>query len=140
MAIEWFDNRPQRRAAFVSTDRQRRLHLSSGTRAILGITEGEAVSMYVGFDHANKRIAVARPDVVRLTDTRTMRFDGKRYYAAATSFVSMYELPHDKAYRYDFAGKDESTGAIMFQLAGYDAPDDHNRKPASRSKGKKSEA
>lgn len=143
MTIEWFDNRPRAGGTFVSVDRQQRLHISSDARRLLGVTEGLPLEVFLGYDKVNKRIAVGKPDIVRVNDSRPFRFDGKRYYAHGKSFIEEHQLPFDRAYRYYYDGKDAVTGALLFKLEDYSAPDAHNRtepvKPTRSKRGKKAE-
>lgn len=115
MTIEWYDNAANGRPSFISTDRFNRMHISSGTRAMLGVEEGKAISLYVGYDATTKQIAVIRTDAVKLKKI-PMRFDGNRYYAPAGGFLERHQLPRKVATRYRFAGKDEKSGAFLFQL------------------------
>lgn len=118
MAFEWFDNRVGYRNAFVSIDRLKRMHVSSGTRDMLKVNKGEPISLYVGYDAETKQIGIAPVTDVKLSDTRPMKFDGSRYYSSANALIARYQLPADGS-RYYYIGKDDKTGAYMFQLEGF---------------------
>jgi hypothetical protein len=121
MSIEFFANSGGRGTGpAITLDKFSRIYLNAGTRDMLGC-QGMPIKLYVGYDKVNKRIALAKPDVVRLTDKRPMSFDGKRHYASARTFVKHFGLPNDKTYTYEYVGKEN--GAYTFELADYDAPD-----------------
>lgn len=120
MTIEFYDNRGGRAGTpFVTVDKFGRICLSAKTREMLGCRY-VPTKLYVGYDKANKRIGLAKPEVVRLTDTTPMNFD-IRGYGHAGAFLRKYQIPHDKTYRYVHVGKEG--GALTFELDGYDAPD-----------------
>jgi hypothetical protein len=77
--------------------------------------------LYVGYDKVNKRIAIAKPNVVRLTGTIPYKFDGKRGYTMARNFLKGNGISYDTAARYLFDGKEN--GWWTFKLDGYSAPD-----------------
>jgi len=123
MPFEWHSSSDRGRGSrgmFVAIDRQQRFCLSTALRRELGCL-GNPISLYVGYDKVNRRIALAKPDVVRLTDTRPYRFDA-RGYAAARSFVDKFRLPKDRVTRFYYDGKEN--GAWTFRMENYDAPDD----------------
>lgn len=108
---------------YISTDRLGRLYLSEGAKELMGIHNEELpVSLYLGYDKVNKRIGLARPDVVRLVDVKPFKFNGKRTYASAKSFLMANNiLPEKGVQRYDYVGKED--GIYVFQLEEYEAPD-----------------
>lgn len=121
MAFEWVSARARGRGdngLFVSIDSQKRLCLSSALRRELGCL-GIPISLYVGYDPVNRRIALAKPDVVRLTDVRVHKFD-VRGYSSAAALIDKYNIP-PHAHRYYFDGREN--GAWTFRLEGYEAPD-----------------
>lgn len=124
--IEWYDNRRTGGEMYISTDVYQRLYLSAALQRELGCV-GKPIKLFVGYDKVNKRIAIGKPDVVRLNDSGTLSFDGKRHYASGRGFMNLHGLPNDKTYRYVYDGKDKTTGALLFKLENYDAPDSHNR-------------
>ena len=105
---------------YVTVDRQGRLCLSASLRRELEVGPG-GISLYAAYDKVNRRIGLAKPSVVRLTDTIPYRFDGQRGYTMARNFLKANAIPYDRAYRYVYVGREN--GWWTFQLAGYDAPD-----------------
>jgi hypothetical protein len=103
----------------VTVDRQGRLCLSAELRRELECLDKHG-QFYVSYDKVNKRIGIAKPSVVRLTDIRPYNFD-MRGYTYARRFLSDNEIPHDTAYNYEYDGKEN--GWLAFRLVGYDAPD-----------------
>jgi hypothetical protein len=106
----------------ITVDKQARIRLNKPLRRELGC-EGRSIKLYLAYDPVNKRIGLAKPDVVRLTDHRPVTFDGQRGYATVTGFLRKFQIPYDKTYRYTYDGK-EGDGWWTFRLEGYDAPDD----------------
>jgi hypothetical protein len=84
------------------------------------------ITLYVSYDKVNKRIGIAKPDVVRLTDTHPYIFDKNRGYAKARNFLKANAIPYDNAARYVFDGKEN--GWLTFRLSGYEAPDQPQEK------------
>jgi hypothetical protein len=107
--------------SFITVDRQGRLCLSSKLRKDLG-NIGNNVAMYVSYDKVNKRIGLAKPDIVRLTNTRPFTFDKNRGYAMARNFLKAAAISYNEASRYVYDGV-EGDGWMTFKLADYDAPD-----------------
>lgn len=104
----------------VTVDRQGRLCISAGLRRELEVGSA-GISLYVSYDKVNKRIGLAKPNVVRLTNTIPFKFDGQRGYAMARNFLKANAIPYDAAQQYVFEGKEN--GWLVFKLAGYSAPD-----------------
>lgn len=104
---------------YVATDKHGRLRLSAGLVDMLS-ARGMPVKLYVGFDKANKRIALGKPDVVRPTDANPLTFDANKYYAYAGGFYQQHGIPFGPA-RYVYDGKYE--GWLMFRREDYEAPD-----------------
>lgn len=125
MAFEIYDNRGSRSGEkFIAVDNQARLYLSSGLQDELGC-RGREIELYVAYDKVNKRIAIAKPDVVRLTGVNPMRFDANRSYASARGFLHHNQIPA-RAARYYYDGNEKSgefRGWLTFKLDEYDAPD-----------------
>lgn len=126
MAIVPFSNVSTRGdTAFITTDAQNRLCLSAKLRRDLGLTNGSSgsIRLYLGYDKVNKRIGIAKPDIVRLTDTKPYKFDAKRGYAHARNFLRANEIlpAKGKSARYVYDGQED--GWHTFKLDGYDAPD-----------------
>jgi bifunctional DNA-binding transcriptional regulator/antitoxin component of YhaV-PrlF toxin-antitoxin module len=105
----------------VTVDRMGRICLSAEFRKLLGVSKGLHVKLYVSYDKVNKRIGLAKPDIIRLVGVRPYNFD-KRGYTNAKRFLTDNEIPFDTAYNYEFDGV-EGDGWNAFRLAGYVAPD-----------------
>lgn len=103
----------------ISIDKNKRLYLNLALQKELGCVK-IPIHLYVGYDKVNKRIGIAKPDVVRLTDKEPLRFDS-RGYTSARGFIEKHQLPHDKTYHYVFDGREDSW--LSFRLFGYTAPD-----------------
>lgn len=111
-------------AATITIDAQRRIYLSSEARKLLEVET--PYRLVFGYDTANKRLIVAKPEVVRVPDIKPFTFD-KRHYAHAKKFVRELRLP-DGALpaKFEYVGKDYAEypeGALCFVLVGHDAPD-----------------
>lgn len=104
----------------VTVDKNGRLYLNRELQRALGC-EGKPIKLYLAYDPVNKRIGLAKPDVVRLTDTRPVSFDANRSYASVRGFLQRFNIPHDRSYRYIWDGMED--GWWTFRLEGYDAPD-----------------
>ncbi|MED3649970.1 hypothetical protein [Heyndrickxia sporothermodurans] len=119
--FQWISNEGSN-GEYITIDSQRRFYLSAGTRALFN----DAKSLIVGYDAVNKRLVVAKPDVVRAANVKPYSFD-KRWYASARHFVKNAGISEvDLPLRFNYVGKDYAdtpTGSHTFQLAEYDAPD-----------------
>lgn len=110
---------------YIAVDRQSRLRLSAALRELLGCTD-RAIELYIAYDKVNKRIAIAKPDIVRLPNVRPLRFDAARGYASGVGFLKKNRIPAE-AHRYIYVGKEQGgdfRGWYVFQLEGYGATDD----------------
>lgn len=124
MAFEVFSNEGARPKgmAYVTTDKQGRIYINRLAQKNMGISQ-IPVELYVAYDKVNKRIGLAKPEVVRLTDIHAFTFSGKRAYASAISFLKKNGImPSRKAQRYFYDGRED--GWYTFKLEEYDAPDD----------------
>ena len=121
-SFQWISNEGGN-GEYITIDAHRRFYLSSGTRALFN----GAKSLIVGYDAVNKRLVVAKPDLVRAVNVVPYNFD-KRWYASARHFVKNAGIdPSDLPIRFNYVGKDYAdmpAGSHTFQLADYDAPDD----------------
>ena len=121
MTFEWISNDGDS-AAFIAIDNQRRFYLSAGTRALLD----NPAALIFGYDKVNKRLVVAKPDVVRAVNVRPYPFD-KRWYASARNFVKQAGISESSLpLRFYYVGKDYGdtpAGSYAFELGDYDAPD-----------------
>lgn len=105
--------------AFLVTDRFYRLRMSSGLVRMLACQDS-AIKLYLGFDAANRRIALGKPDVVRPTDANPVSFDARRHYAYARQFFAKHAIPTERV-RYIYDGRHE--GWLMFREEAFDATD-----------------
>lgn len=103
----------------ITIDKNKRLYINLALQRELNSVK-LPIRLYVGYDKVNKRIGLAKPDVVRITDKDPMRFDA-RGYASARGFIEKHKLPHDKSYHYVFDGREGDW--LSFRLFGYTAPD-----------------
>lgn len=122
--FRWISNESSA-GAYITVDNQLRLYLSTGTRELLnlgpsGKENGVPSKLIIGYDAVNKRLVVAKPEVVRATDVKPFNFD-RRSYSSARVFVreigvSGNELP----LRYNYVGKEYGeypSGAYVFESA-----------------------
>jgi hypothetical protein len=120
----WISAEPDAKE-YITIDKMLRIYMSSDARKLLGVEP--PFRLIVGYDYVNKRIVVAKPDVVRAANVKPFKFD-TRSYAHARHFVKQIELtPSELPVRFDYVGKDYAEypdGSYCFQLAGYDAHDD----------------
>lgn len=108
---------------YLSTDKHGRLYLSEGTKELMGIREEDLpVSIYVGYDKDNKRIALAKVGDVQLEGVIPFKFNGKRTYASVRTFLQDNRiLPKEGTNRYIYIGQEN--GVYVFQLKGF-VPDE----------------
>ncbi|MEY8188634.1 hypothetical protein AB4X15_03025 [Peribacillus simplex] len=110
---------------YITVDAHKRLYLSSAVPKKLGLKT--PISLYIGYDHANKRLVVAKPEVVKAVDVKPHRFDKRRYCSAKAFIRSLAIEDSELPLRFAYAGKDFSeypAGAFVFQLTDFVAPDD----------------
>ncbi|UKS30182.1 hypothetical protein LOZ80_15070 [Paenibacillus sp. HWE-109] len=105
--------------AFLTSDKFGRVRMSAGLVAMLSCKDS-AIKLFVGFDAANKRIALGKPDVVKPSDANTVTFDKGRHYANIRAFMTKHQLPLE-AIKYVFDGKVD--GWLVFKREGHAAPD-----------------
>lgn len=109
--FRWISNDGASGNAYITVDKQLRLYLSSGTRELLnlgpaGKKDGRPAKLIVGYDSVNKRIVVAKPEVVRVTDTKPFSFD-KRSYGSARAFVRDAGIKENELpVRFNYVGKE----------------------------------
>ena len=119
MPFEWISNEPVYNEKYISIDREKRFFISAEAARLLGI-KSFPEPVYIAYDHANKQIAVARVDNVKLDGVRPYRFSDRRYSSARPFLrktdISESELPQ----RYIYVGRDDSIdvpgGAFVFEL------------------------
>lgn len=127
MSLKWISNQAEmRNTNAVSIDVYHRLNILKTPRKTLNIPDNELFQLIVGFDKVNKRIVLAKPDVVRVPNVRPYKFS-RRATAKVSNFVKEAGLEDRLPVRFNYVGKDFSEypqGAHAFQLEGFDAPDD----------------
>lgn len=120
--FEWITN--QSTTAYVTIDSQQRLYISKPTKELMNLPEGR-FRLIAGYDFANNRIVLARPEVVRVTNIKPFRFD-KRGYSNAKHFVKRARLHDALPVRFFYEGKDYSEypeGSFAFTMQDYDPVD-----------------
>jgi hypothetical protein len=105
--------------AFLTSDKFGRVRMSAGLVAMLSCKDS-AIKLFVGYDAANKRIALGKPDVVKPSDAKPVSFDRGRHYANINAFMKKHQLPLE-AIKYVFDGK--ADGWLLFKREGHTAPD-----------------
>jgi hypothetical protein len=127
LAFEWISNEPISSIPYISLDSQDRLYLSVGAVKQLGIKL--PAPMMIGYDKVNKRLIMAKPDLVRAVNTKPFKF-GKDQYAHARAVVEHIEADGftERPLRFIYVGKDFTDadypdGSFAFQLVGFNAPD-----------------
>jgi len=126
-SFAWISYETEADQPYITVDSQQRLYLSSGVCKLIGADC--PMRLYVGYDHANMRLVVAKPDVVKATDTKPFRFD-KRRYGNAKPFIKTLGLNKSELpLRFVYAGKDFSDpnlpeGSFAFTLEGFTGADD----------------
>lgn len=101
--FEWISN--QSLTPYVTIDSYNRLYVSKPARELMGLPEGK-VRLIAGYDYANNRIVLAKPEIVKVTNIKPFNFD-KRGYANARPFVERASLT-DMPIRFLFSGRDYS--------------------------------
>jgi hypothetical protein len=115
----WANDGARSGEPYVSTDVHGRLRLSAGLIDMLSCRD-MPIKLYIGYDKANKRIALGKEDVIKAPDANPVLFDRTRHYGWARRFYDKFGIPAETA-RYYFDGKYQ--GWLMFKREGYDAPD-----------------
>jgi hypothetical protein len=115
----WANSGAHGGAAFLTSDKFGRVRMSAGLVEMLSCKDS-AIKLYVGYDAANKRIAIGKPDVVRPSDANPVSFDRGRHYANIKVFMNKHQLPFEPV-KYVYDGK--ADGWLMFKREGYAAPD-----------------
>ena len=120
--LVWITNKST--IPYVTIDSNQRLYISSPARELLNVPNGQ-FRLIAGYDVVNKRIVLAKPDVVRVPDVVPFNFD-KRSYSYVKPFVEQAKLAGKLPVRFLYVGKDFGDypqGTHAFQLEGYKAPD-----------------
>jgi hypothetical protein len=124
MAIEVFDNDDFRgeEELIITLDKSKRIYLSKPVQEFFGVDDPDkSLTVYLGYDSVNKRICLAKPDVVRIPGKRPVTF-GKFKFISARRFIDRFQIDlTDAPLHYRYVGQDGDW--YCFQLVGYKAPD-----------------
>jgi hypothetical protein len=123
-SFAWITNRTTQ--PYVTIDSQQRLYISSPAKELMGLPHGKVkFRLIAGYDFANHRIVLAKPEIVRVPNIEPFSFD-KRSYSKVKNFVSRARIGDMLPVRFVYVGKDYSeypSGSFAFQLEGYQAED-----------------
>lgn len=123
--FEWISYNTSLDSAYITVDNQQRLYLSSAARKLLKVES--PFRLFVGHDHANKRLIAAKPEIVKTTNTKPFQFD-KRSYCSAKPFIRALGIDKTRLpLRFEFAGMDYTeypAGSFAFQLKEFKGADD----------------
>lgn len=101
---------------YITIDNQQRLYLSAGARKTIGVDTRSRI--IVGYDKANKRVVIAKPEVVRVPNIRPFLLD-KKAYCSARAIVQAIDFDYeDLPLRFAYVGRDFSeydVGSYAFQ-------------------------
>jgi hypothetical protein len=126
LAFEWISNESSVGDAYITLDSQDRLYMSAGAVKKLNLTL--PAPMLIGYDKVNKRLIIAKPELVRAVNTKPFKFN-KDQYAHAKAVVRPIGAENAKRpLHYYYVGKDYTDsgypdGAHVFELKDFDAPD-----------------
>lgn len=126
MTVEFFSNeRARYDEPYIAVDAAGRIYLSKQAQQMLGCIESEPIYLYLGYDKVNKRIAIAKPDIVKLSDTKPFKFNAVRFYASAKTFLDKYGiLPKNGSVHYLYDGMGHPAGTYLFRREGAVAEDE----------------
>lgn len=117
--FEFFDNKPhQKRTPSVTIDTYGRIYLSTSAREMMKIN-GIKTDLLIGYEKSTKKLGLARPQVVKMEETRPIIID-KRGYGSIKSFLHYFGIDYSETKRYIYTGK--WNGIYMFEKEG-DAPE-----------------
>lgn len=122
MTLQWM--KPDSLRPAISIDSQRRIYLSTEARKLVGVAY--PFRLVVGFDKANQRIVVAKPDIVRVPDVQSFKFDKKHYAHAKRMVRELGFTDAELPLKFEYVGRDYSEypeGAYAFGRVGFDSPD-----------------
>jgi hypothetical protein len=125
--FKWISSDESSGKAFITLDSQKRLNLSSGACDLLKLPKEGDFRLHVGYDPVNKRIVVAKPEVVRVTDVKPFKFDKRRYASGRPVLSATAIMPDELPLRYVYKGRDYAElpdGSYVFGLEDYEAPDE----------------
>ena len=115
--FEWIPNRATH--PYVTIDSHFRLYVSKPARELLSLPSG-SYRLIAGYDFANNRIVLAKPEIVRVPNVEPYNFD-KRSYSRVKYFAERAGLQNDLPLRFVYKGKDYADipkGAFAFELEG----------------------
>ncbi|AXF40945.1 hypothetical protein SCOTTIE_82 [Paenibacillus phage Scottie] len=104
---------------YVSTDLHGRLRLSSGLVEKLSCRD-MPIKLYIGYDKANRRIALGKWEIIKAPSANPVQFDRNRHYAYVKRYYDKFGIPVENA-RYYYDG--DYQGWMLFKRKDYDAPD-----------------
>lgn len=122
MNFEWITNRST--TPYVTIDKQKRLYISKPAQELMSLPDGK-FQLIAGYDFANHRIVLAKPEIVRVPNVKPFKFD-KRAYSNAKHFVERARLGDLLPVRFVYVGKDYSEypdGSYAFIREGYEPVD-----------------
>ncbi|MCV9371111.1 hypothetical protein OIO07_23155 [Bacillus paralicheniformis] len=110
MALTWISNDFDRNTkAYITIEKQRRLFISAGARRVIGLPTDGPFYLSVAYDAAEKRIVVAKPELVKQPDVKPFKFD-KRGNVSAWPFLRKIGINIDKLpQRYYLIGDGEAS-------------------------------
>lgn len=123
-AFEWISN--ESTEPFVSLDKQKRLYISARARKVMQLSALEP-RVIVGYDAANRRLVIAKPDIVRAAGITPFKIDKKSYCSAKPIIEKINVADSDLPIRYFYVGRDfaeYAEGAFAFGQEGVTGADD----------------
>ena len=125
--FEWISYTTEFDRSYITVDAQQRLYISAAAAKTIGLTF--PAHLFVGYDHANMRLVVAKPDVVKAVNTKPFKFDARRYCSAKPFIRALGLKTSELPLRFTYAGKDFSDasvpdGSYTFQLDKFEGADD----------------
>jgi hypothetical protein len=121
-SFEWITNVTAH--AYVTIDNQHRLYISRPAKDLMGLPDGK-FRLIAGYDFANHRIVLAKPEIVRVPDIVPFKFYDPGY-SKAKHFVERANLHGSLPTRFIYAGKDYSeypSGSYAFVREGHESTD-----------------
>lgn len=125
--FKWISSDESTGRPFITLDSQKRLNLNASACELIGVPKDGDFRLMVGYDKVNKRIILAKPEVVRVTDIKPFKFDKRRYASGKPVLSATAITPDELPLRYYFRGRDYAVvdGAFVFQLEDFTAPDEN---------------
>lgn len=114
--FQWVSNESS--TPTITLDAHNRIYITKGARQLLDLPTGEYFRLIAGVDLANKRIVIAKPEIVKVPNVEPFNFD-KRAYSSAKTLVEKARLEKALPVRFLYVGKDYSDypqGSYVFQL------------------------